>query len=101
MRLFKIFLWIYARQNMKKLHQCAHCIAPAAAKKCQKKYLRAIYWVLLCTLWAYFTAFVSIMWKIAALSKENKLSQLTLIYQDKLFKLHNKGQLISEWNFDV
>ena len=74
---------------------------PAAAKNCQKKYLRAIYWVLLCTLWAYFTAFVSIMWKIAALSKENKLSQLTLIYQDKLYKLRHKGQFVSEWIFDA
>ena len=92
-------MWIYARQNLNKTHQCAlHCrLLPKTAKNCQKKYLRAIYWVLLCTLWAYFTAFVSIMWKIAALSKENKLSQLTLIYQDKLFKLHHKGQFISEW----
>ena len=71
---------------------------PAAAKKCQKKYLRAIYWVLLCTLWAYFTAFVSIMWKIAALSKENKLSQLTLIYQDKLFKLHHRAHHIQHYH---
>ena len=66
-----------------------HCICRLLPKT-DKKLSACDILSLLCTLWAYFTAFVSIMWKIAALSKENKLSQLTLIYQDKLFKLQSK-----------
>ena len=73
-----------------KFEQSAPVCTAGCCQKLTKKISACDILSLLCTLWAYFTAFVSIMWKIAALSKENKLSQLTLIYQDKLFKLQPK-----------